>query len=74
MIKLSRTWHIPDAELPDSIDRVYVDSHVPLVRRVPGLRRHVVLKAIQLPATVKGAPRHPDCGAVMTSGSTTLTS
>lgn len=50
MIKLSSTWHIPDSELPDVIDRYYFDVHVPNVRRLPNLRRHVVMKAVPVGA------------------------
>lgn len=46
MIKLSGTWHIPaDADV-DEVDEHYFGVHVPNVRRLPKLARHVVGKAI----------------------------
>ncbi|EFL06837.1 MULTISPECIES: hypothetical protein [Actinomycetes] len=54
MIKLSNTWHIPDGELPDAIDRYYLDVYVPGIRRLPRLRRHVVLKAIPVDDLLPG--------------------
>jgi uncharacterized protein (TIGR02118 family) len=49
MIKLSGTWHIPDGKTAQDIDPHYFAVHVPNVRRLPKLRRHVVLKAIDWP-------------------------
>jgi uncharacterized protein (TIGR02118 family) len=49
MIKLSGTWHVPDGTSVEDNDRHYFAVHVPNVRRLPKLRRHVVLKAIQFP-------------------------
>lgn len=49
MIKLVGTWHIPDAETPEAIDKHYFGVHVPNVRALPKLRRHVVLKATETP-------------------------
>lgn len=56
MIKLSGTWHVPDGTSTEANDAHYFGVHVPNVRRLPGLRRHVVLKAVEFPA---GA--HPSC-------------
>jgi uncharacterized protein (TIGR02118 family) len=50
MIKLSGTWHVPDGKTSQDIDPHYFAVHVPNVRRLPRLRRHVVLKAIDWPA------------------------
>jgi uncharacterized protein (TIGR02118 family) len=49
MIKLSGTWHIPDGQTAAEIDAHYFAVHVPNVRRLPKLHRHVVLKAIDWP-------------------------
>ena len=49
MIKLSGTWHIPDGTSAEENDAHYFGVHVPNVRRLPKLRRHVVLKAIDWP-------------------------
>jgi uncharacterized protein (TIGR02118 family) len=46
MVKLQGTWHIPEGKSPEEIDRHYFDVHVPNVRALPKLRRHVVLKAV----------------------------
>lgn len=49
MIKLSGTWHIPEGRNQEDIDAHYFGVHVPNVRRLPRLGRHVVLKAIDWP-------------------------
>ncbi|MGE4425533.1 MAG: EthD family reductase [Solirubrobacteraceae bacterium] len=49
MIKLVGTWHIPDEKTPAEIDRLYFDVHVPNVRALPKLSRHVVLRAVETP-------------------------
>jgi uncharacterized protein (TIGR02118 family) len=49
MIKLVGTWHIPDDQTPEDIDPHYFAVHVPNVRALPKLRRHVVLKAAPTP-------------------------
>jgi uncharacterized protein (TIGR02118 family) len=49
MIKLSGTWHIPDGKTAEDIDPHYFSVHVPNVRQLPRLRRHVVLRAIDWP-------------------------
>ena len=49
MIKLVGTWHIPDEKSPEEIDKHYFEVHVPNVRRLPKLRRHVVMKATDTP-------------------------
>lgn len=42
MIKLAGTWHIKAGDDVEEIDRHYFDVHVPNVRRLPKLRRHVI--------------------------------
>lgn len=49
MIKLSGTWHVPDGQSAEENDAHYFAVHVPNVRRLPKLRRHVVLKTIDWP-------------------------
>ena len=49
MIKLSGTWHVPDGTPTEANDQHYFDVHVPNVRRLPKLLRHVVLKATPFP-------------------------
>jgi uncharacterized protein (TIGR02118 family) len=49
VIKLSGTWHVPDGVSPEEIDAHYFGVHVPNVRRLPKLTRHVVLKSIDFP-------------------------
>ena len=49
MIKLVGTWHIPDEKTPEEIDKHYFAVHVPNVRALPKLRRHVVIKAVDTP-------------------------
>ena len=49
MIKLSGTWHVPDGVSTEEIDTHYFSVHVPNVRRLPKLTRHVVLKAVEFP-------------------------
>ncbi len=49
MIKLVGTWHIPDGKSPEEIDKHYFAVHVPNVRKLPKLRRHVVLKSTDTP-------------------------
>jgi uncharacterized protein (TIGR02118 family) len=56
VIKLSGTWHVPDGTSTEENDRHYFDVHVPNVRRLPGLKRHVVIKAIEFPEGT-----HPRC-------------
>jgi uncharacterized protein (TIGR02118 family) len=56
MIKLAGTWHIVAGDDPEAVDRHYFDVHIPNVRRLPKLRRHVVLKAIG-----DAANGHPAC-------------
>jgi uncharacterized protein (TIGR02118 family) len=46
MVKLQGTWHIPDGMSPEEIDKHYFGVHVPNVRALPKLRRHVVLKGV----------------------------
>lgn len=54
MIKVAAWWHIPAGADVDAIDRHYFEVHVPGVRKVPGLARHVVAKA--LPDTAEAQP------------------
>jgi uncharacterized protein (TIGR02118 family) len=49
MIKLSGTWHVPEGTTAQEVDAHYFAVHVPNVRRLPKLSRHVVLKAIDWP-------------------------
>jgi hypothetical protein len=51
MIVVIRTWEIPHGDNPFAFDRRYLDACVPLVRRVPGLCRHVVLRGMATPGT-----------------------
>ena len=46
MVKLQGTWHIPEGMPPEEIDKHYFGVHVPNVRALPKLRRHVVLKGV----------------------------
>ena len=46
MIKLAGTWHIKAGDDVEAIDRHYFDVHVPNVRRLPKLKRHVIGQAI----------------------------
>ena len=46
MVKLQGTWHIPEGMSPEEIDKHYFGVHVPNVRALPKLRRHVVLKGV----------------------------
>ena len=46
MIKLAGTWHIGAGNDVEAIDRHYYNVHVPNVRRLPKLKRHVIGKAI----------------------------
>lgn len=56
MIKISAWWHIPPGADVAAVDAHYFDVHVPGVRKVPGLARHVVARA--LPEADGG---HPPC-------------
>jgi uncharacterized protein (TIGR02118 family) len=46
---LSGIWQVPARLTPADVDGVYRDVHVPNVRRLPGLRRHRALKAVEWP-------------------------
>jgi len=46
MIKLAGTWHIKAGDDVEKIDKHYFDVHVPNVRRLPKLKRHVTGKAL----------------------------
>jgi uncharacterized protein (TIGR02118 family) len=54
--KLRGTWHIPNDATAEEIDSHYFGVHVPNVRGLPKLARHVVLKAIEWPEGT-----HPRC-------------
>ena len=41
---------------PDAFDRHYHEIHIPLGRRLPGLRRYAVSRGV---AAVRGAPYYP---------------
>jgi uncharacterized protein (TIGR02118 family) len=47
---LSGIWQVPAAETPPEVDPIYLEVHVPNVRRLPRLRRHTVMKAVEWPA------------------------
>jgi hypothetical protein len=49
---LSGIWQVPARKTPAEVDPVYLDVHVPGVRRLPRLRRHTVLQAVDWPAGV----------------------
>lgn len=55
MIKLVTSWHIPDGQAPSQSDALFLGEHVGNVRRLPKLKRHVVLKAMHERGT------HPSC-------------
>ncbi len=46
---LSGCWQVPARLSPADVDAVYLDVHVPGVRRLPRLRRHTVLLARNWP-------------------------
>ena len=45
-------WHLPDGDDPILHDREYHNCHVPLLRRLPGVQRHVALKGLNSLDTV----------------------
>lgn len=47
---LSGIWQVPAGKLPEEVDPVYLDVHVPGVRALPRLRCHTVMRAIEWPA------------------------
>jgi uncharacterized protein (TIGR02118 family) len=47
---LSGIWQVPAEQIPAEVDAVYLDVHVPGVRRLPTLRRHTVMTSIDWPA------------------------
>jgi uncharacterized protein (TIGR02118 family) len=53
VIKLRATWNLPAGAAPEPIEEAYLDTHVPAVRSLPGLRRHNLLSFIRDP---KGGP------------------
>lgn len=55
-VKLVGTWHVPDGTSTEENDRHYFGVHVPNVRRLPKLARHLVLKSVPFP---EGS--HPRC-------------
>jgi len=46
---LSGIWQVPASMTPPEVDPVYLEVHVPNVRRLPRLRRHTVMKAVEWP-------------------------
>jgi uncharacterized protein (TIGR02118 family) len=46
---LSGIWQVPADKLPAEVDPIYHDVHVPGVRRLPGLRCHTVMRALDWP-------------------------
>lgn len=53
MVKLRAAWNLPAGAPVEEIEREYLDSHVPCVRRLPGVRRHNLLRFLRDP---KGGP------------------
>jgi hypothetical protein len=49
-IALCGIWQVPSHLTPDQVDPVYLDVHVPGVRRLPRLRRHTVMRGLGWPA------------------------
>lgn len=47
---LSGIWQVPAGKLPEEVDPVYLEVHVPGVRALPKLRRHTVMRALDWPA------------------------
>lgn len=47
---LSGIWQVPAGKLPEEVDPVYLDVHVPGVRALPKLRCHTVMRAFDWPA------------------------
>jgi uncharacterized protein (TIGR02118 family) len=47
---LSGIWQVPALLTPEEVDPVYLEVHVPNVRKLPRLRRHTVMKAFDWPA------------------------
>ncbi len=47
---LSGIWQVPADKLPEEVDPVYLDVHVPGVRKLPRLRRHTVMRGLEWPA------------------------
>lgn len=47
---LTGVWQVPARQTPDEVDGVYLDVHVPNVRRLPRLRLHTVMRALDWPA------------------------
>jgi uncharacterized protein (TIGR02118 family) len=48
-IKLRATWNLPAGAAPEPVEQAYLDSHLPAVRSLPGLRRHNLLSFIRDP-------------------------
>lgn len=46
MAKLVGTWNIPAGASVEAVDEHYLGVHVPNVRRIPGVRRHVVQRGL----------------------------
>jgi len=52
MIVVIRSWGVAHDDDPSGVDRRYLEAYVPLLRRVPRLRRHVVLRGVAAPGTI----------------------
>lgn len=49
IVALSGIWQVPALQVPAEVDPVYLDVHVPGVRKLPRLLCHTVMKAIDWP-------------------------
>jgi uncharacterized protein (TIGR02118 family) len=47
VLKCRATWNIPAGASPAEVEAEFRDVHVPLVRSLPGLRRHTLLAFLQ---------------------------
>lgn len=47
---LSGIWQVPAGKLPEEVDPIYLDVHVPGVRALPRLRCHTVVRALDWPS------------------------
>jgi len=62
VVKLFGTWRIPAGADQQEIDRYYLEVHVPNVRRMPKLKRHVFGRAIESEAgSEPGDLRFAEC-------------
>lgn len=49
MLKLVVLWNLPSGMNGSMFDELYFNHHVPLAKRIPGLRRYVTTKFIPTP-------------------------